>query len=814
MQLFRRNQRGSITVLVVLILVPTIFFNGFLVDLARIKMYSNQAVMTADNYGETVLSYYDNVLKELYGLFAVTQDANALKALNELDEYVKASFNPESGRIGWEYFKAFQNDSYNGFMPYKNASVQLSYEAVSGANLGNEDVLATQIGDFMKFRIVQALPDDRVSDEVLDAIDTVTSINNNANAINKKNALDGTAGELMELAGEYYDILKRFTEYPAYIDSVRDAFDNAGKEFGDIGDSQAYKHYYEYNSNLTEIEAALLRENSLKEDEELSDTDKKYIKMYDDYQDDSDAREGRLRAKFNDAIEGYKDSRDSDTIDFDSYDRWSDELTKRADAIKRKIDTLKQQRDSLQKVLDGGNVSSELKSGMTEELKMLDSLFKDGNSYSADAYEKTASEIALGKTQNSQYKQIAQNEENYLCSLRDAYIDCEKGPDAPVKSLDKADWRDPVTGSELYSMLQKCFEEEHNDAVKTAKSKKNESNKELKNAQRELDNNDELTQARDIPEQFGMGTDSSAGSFNLLKMIEDAASYFEHGSLAEAGNEMLLKFYVMEYDFGMFSTRVTNVKAGLDTEELKKSLTGYKMASDINYLYGAEVEYLYGGHNSSQENLKEARNKILAFRGVVNYASTYAIKKIDSAIRGISEAAAVINPALGLAVSGALRLAVAGIETAADWSELMKGEGVVLIKTKIKELSAKEAVMSLVGCDDDEESSDSFKLNYEQYLAVMLMFMTTSDELVERTGNLITLNVNTVRRNTGKTGTLDKLEFRTSDAVTAVNATCAVHLDFVVMPQGFAKQTVSEDTYAALEEFEKNTYRFTVTRGY
>ena len=46
-----KTVKGSITVLVTLILVPTIFFTGFMVDLARIKLYGNQAVMTADNYG-------------------------------------------------------------------------------------------------------------------------------------------------------------------------------------------------------------------------------------------------------------------------------------------------------------------------------------------------------------------------------------------------------------------------------------------------------------------------------------------------------------------------------------------------------------------------------------------------------------------------------------------------------------------------------------------------------------------------------------------------------------------------------------------
>ena len=69
----RDGQRGSITVLVTLILVPTIVVNSFFVDLARLKLWGNQAVMTADSYASSVLSVYDNLLKDLYGLFAISQ---------------------------------------------------------------------------------------------------------------------------------------------------------------------------------------------------------------------------------------------------------------------------------------------------------------------------------------------------------------------------------------------------------------------------------------------------------------------------------------------------------------------------------------------------------------------------------------------------------------------------------------------------------------------------------------------------------------------------------------------------------------------
>lgn len=134
MQRLFKTVKGSITVLVTLILVPTIFFTGFMVDLARIKLYGNQAVMTADNYGETVLTQYDNLLKELYGLFAVTQDEKALDNLDKLQGYVSSSFDPAQNNISWEHFEEVQDylgmNTLDGFMPYQDADITLEKEFI------------------------------------------------------------------------------------------------------------------------------------------------------------------------------------------------------------------------------------------------------------------------------------------------------------------------------------------------------------------------------------------------------------------------------------------------------------------------------------------------------------------------------------------------------------------------------------------------------------------------------------------------------------------------------------------------------------
>ena len=53
-----------------------------------------------------------------------------------------------------------------------------------------------------------------------------------------------------------------------------------------------------------------------------------------------------------------------------------------------------------------------------------------------------------------------------------------------------------------------------------------------------------------------------------------------------------------------------------------------------------------------------------------------------------------------------------------------------------------------------------------------------------------------------------------ADAYTAVTAACTVHLDFAVIPSGFAEMAASPEGSAGLEQAERNSYRFAVTRGY
>ena len=817
MGLFLKRTRGSITVMVTLILIPTIFFTGFMVDLARIKLYSNQAVMTADNYGEAVLTNYDNLLKELYGLFAVSQSDEGKAALDSLNAYVKSSFAPDTSTISKKYLQTFHGTtSYDGFMPYESADVTLSYEAVEGANLANTSVLSTQIGDFMKFRIAQTMGD--AGDTVLNAVEEITNMESNSQAISKKSELDEKAGEVVEVVQEYYGILKKLAQYPSYLRGINQAYANTKTQFQNCVNSGSYKTYTDYINNETAINNALNRQKNLKKGETLTEEEQKYIAMYNAYQNDPNARITYFNGIFEAAIADFKASTDSEPVDFDNFDSLVSQLNTSASKVTGKFGEVQTLRSQLQAMLNDPQVSDTLKQGMTEELAMLDDLFDANGSFSAANYTRIAQSIGNNSDQNRSYAGDVNEIIVRMGEIESAYLFVRSVP-SWMAELDTTKWydfRSNESYNKLYSSLQKWFEESDDDAAKKAKQKKKDAQNALSDAEKGL-TSDEETGARDIPSGFNMGKSGGAGEFALTRMIKTAGSYFKANSFSQAGNKLLLQLYTVQYDFGMFSSRVTNIeKADGDGEKEKaESLTGYEMSKSINYLYQAELEYLFGGYNSSKENLNDARNKILAFRAIVNYTATYSVDEVDEPIKLIAKAAAAVNPALGLVVSGALRLAVAGLETAADWDELKKGEGVVLIKTDFNDLTAYDKFKGLIGGDDKTKGeSKAVKLDYEQYLMVMLIFMTTPEQISERTGNLISLNVNTVKQGIGSSGTLSELKFKMEDAVTAVDATCSVHLDFAVMPQGFAQAAVDGDTYTALESFEKNTYKFTVTRGY
>ena len=836
LECFLKRTRGSITVMVTLILVPTIFFTGFLVDLARIKLYGSQAVMAADVYGEAVLTNYDNLLKELYGLYSVTQDEEALKAVEDLQNYVASSFKPNEDTIAFNYFG--METEYSGFMPYQNADVTLSYEPAENATLKNDAVLSTQIGDFMKFRIAQQLLDD--GEFLMDAIDMAAGENSTAKVFQKKNEVDNKLGGTLKEVEKYYNTLKELNEYPQYIKEMKSSYDDLKTDIENIVNSSSYRIYKDYETNKDAIKEALKREADLEEGETLSSSDKALIEMYEDWCDDSNARRDKLSAKFQKVNKDFEDTcKDYDPVNVTNFEEKVVDLQKQAQVVKKELAEVAELRADLDKEMENmnGQNAEELKERIKLDYEKLDKIFgNELHDYNAKNFIDLADNIEKNQPVNQNYASQIDFIIERAEEIEEAYLDFESPMDY-YETFDDTqydDFQKTDRFKRLYNGLKDTFEmpEDQNEKIKAAKNKQKKADEKKKEAENQLKDK-EKTDARKIPSCISIGESSNTGDFGFTDLISTAASYMNLSSLGEAGNKLLLKFYTISYDFGMFSNRTTNIEAdgddadvsgesgGASPEEIEKaiSLTGMELCKSYNYLYGAELEYILGGKKDSGDNLDVAKNRILAFRAVTNLAATFTIDEINLTIKAIT---APLSPMLGPVVAAALRGGITLMETAADWGELKKGEEVIVFKTKWQHLQIKDDIEDLLG--DLESGSgtggaddpEPFGMDYEQYLWVMLMVMTPSDKVTSRTADLITLNINGIQQSVGEDEKkeIDHLDFTMDKTVTAVNATCSVHLDFAVMPDGFAEQVVEDDTHNALREYQKNFYKFTVTRGY
>lgn len=840
MKKYRHRQRGSVTVFLTLILIPTIFLSGLLTDLARVKCYSNQALMTADNYGEAILTEYDNLLKELYGLFAVTQDEEGQQAIETLQEYMKTSFDPTGKTIEFGHLNGTilnKGTSYEGFMPYQSAELDIGYEACEGANLANTSVLSTQIGDFMRYRIIQSMTDD--GDALLDALGKMENSKADADVMDAKQDLDDQVNKALKAQEEYYlQLLKMDSYVEDYLKGLNHSYQNVKRWMNSMVETDRYLEYIETAKNRANQETQENEEITGEEETEGNEEDTL------DLEEEGSFFASRLDSFIKQYTRLYNEGRphDSYSVTFSNYDSEADKLYQKARNLQAEMEKIKEEKARVEEALSDEKVSSDVKTnvqnelderyaaltddGVAEDCMAIAELFVSNHCKQCNQTFKGQAQDIVNTPGDGLVNSIEEARDYYLryyLNKEDDYDDYTKVKfihDIEISHFD--DFKQNSSYNKTYQTLKRTFGENTEDSSveKQAKNKKKDAEGKTKQAEEDLKKEDDSCMARNIPDSIPIGDSKEAGMPSISKMIKSAATLL-NCDLGEAKDELLLKTYTVNYDFGMFSSRVTNVEKPVadsngdaetspQSNTIKESLTGYAMCEEINYLYQAELEYLYGGHKSSKENLKEARNTILTFRMAMNLAATYSVKEINDAIKTITQACMEVNPVLGIAVAAALRTGAAAIESYADWNLLKQGESVMIAKTELGDLSAYDDIAAFLGINEKKKTSGGFKLNYEQYLMLLLIALTPRDQIASRTGDLICLNVNHVKQGSE----FSELQFKMDEAVTAVNAYCSVHLNYVIMPDGFAQKTVDADTYASIKQFEKNKYKYSVVRGY
>lgn len=164
MNLFRK-QKGTVSVLLTLLLVPTLIISGLVTDAARIygaKSIISDAGMLAMNAG---LTYYDSDLKDKYGLLALSQAAGDL----DIEEYFINTIQA-SGIDGAENVSKLLDLSIEGNM---------EVTGVAGSEIYQTEVEKAQILEYMKYRAPVV-----IADELWDKIKEIKENEKNIAALN------------------------------------------------------------------------------------------------------------------------------------------------------------------------------------------------------------------------------------------------------------------------------------------------------------------------------------------------------------------------------------------------------------------------------------------------------------------------------------------------------------------------------------------------------------------------------------------------------------------------------------------------------
>ncbi len=834
----RKNGRGFITVFVTIIMVPVVAFTGTMVDVARLKLYSSQAAMAADSYGDVVLSEYDNLLKELYGLFAVTQNEEGLNAIKDYAKYINYSFIPNG-----------DGKELEGFMPYKDATVNVDYSVMKNSALSETNIMMSQISEFMKFRVIQSVMDQM---DILDSLGKIEGMSSDMDVVKERNEITDESAKALGEIEDYYKILDYIEDYEDYQKDREDNYKKYVAALEEISKSDEYAKYVYYLEHKQEIDDAKARveaaekaqnESAEEENTEGDGTEGESEQPSGPSQDDIDAAAKYVdvdayKAELNQKIDDKLLGSENDKIKFGEAKSKISDLDKKAKDLKKTLQSLSESINSLKAKLATCS-DQEFAGKIREEIAELEKI-----SEMKDDFDRTVALLQNNQDgeKDAANKTLWEEKTKQLKEVKESLI-AGNGLTGEYSKSIELEWYDFKTDNqakEFYEQLIKlCAESNKSEKgnKKAADEKKDAAEERAKQAQAEMEDK-EPTKARNISDELAKELEGSS-SVGEIPDLGDCLS--GSAPFSTMGTGMLDKFLVTEYDYGMFSSRVTGIdpdegdsKEGESTEDeaeeyVDESLTGIEMSKDVNYLYGAELEYLVAGYNKSQSNLDYTRNIICGVRMTTNFMSTYTIDQIDSVISKISTLAAdavaatgigaAAAPLIKIAVSGALRLTVATVETAGDWKALKERKDVIFYKRKIEELTSYDAIVGFledVGedvamADAGDESDDGFKMSYEDYVFVLLCLFTDSDTLVSRTANLITLNVN---QSQNEGDTLKTLDFKMSDAYTAVKSTCDVNLKFVIVPKNFVDMFIPEDTQAIIQKQDDGAYGYSVIRGY
>lgn len=252
-QKWKRRCRGAISIFLIIIFLAQYILCGLLVDSARHRMASAMAESALDSASESVLSYYNELLMDLYGLMA-TDGLSKKDIQDKLNSYVERTLgvaeldNTSALKTITELVGAALGgaDDPAGFDGY---DFQVTVDAKATTSLANTDFVEYQLIEHMKYRAPVLLLTDTDSlfgrlKDLVDIKDRLTLVQSKMNVQKEAKQKDNAAaaGQTLKDINTFITLTECYVQEPADTDideiikkppSIDDVYTGTPKDLSD-----------------------------------------------------------------------------------------------------------------------------------------------------------------------------------------------------------------------------------------------------------------------------------------------------------------------------------------------------------------------------------------------------------------------------------------------------------------------------------------------------------------------------------------------------------------------------------------------------
>ncbi len=216
---FIERTKGAVSVFLIMIMLPMMLFSWLMIDSARIKLATARVVNATDLTINTALSNYDNILKDMYGLFAMSQSKEEL--FENLDEYYTR--NLQVAGLDEDTASYLSNNIINNLLsldlnsepefPYADfikpipTDNSFSTKRYYTSSLANPEIMKDQIVNFMKYRAPLG-----VGLKLLEMIKSFETVDSQAKVVEDKTAYYEAQSTLEEKLRAAWGNIEKYKE--------------------------------------------------------------------------------------------------------------------------------------------------------------------------------------------------------------------------------------------------------------------------------------------------------------------------------------------------------------------------------------------------------------------------------------------------------------------------------------------------------------------------------------------------------------------------------------------------------------------------